>query len=83
MGLFNLVDVGLCWWWVWDVGLCRYLWLCFIFYFLFFFLGGVGGCGFVPVVAIGVVAAVVVGGHCCSSGACVIVDVVDNDDDRD
>ena len=42
-----------------------------------------GGCGFVPVVTIGVVAAVVVGGHCCSSGTCVIVDVVDNDDDRD
>ena len=44
MGLFDLVDVGLCqWWmsgggvglcrwWVWDVGLCR-----------------LDGCGFVPI----------------------------------
>lgn len=47
MGLFNLVDVGLCRRWVWDVGLfglvdvvlCRSLWLrffIFIFIFLFF-----------------------------------------------
>ena len=43
MGLFNLVDVGLCWCWVWDVGLfglvdvglCRSLWLCFILFFFF------------------------------------------------
>ena len=55
---------------------------CVLFYFIFFW-GGVGGCGFVPVVAIGVFAVVVVGGRCCGSGGCAVVDVVDNDDDRD
>ena len=42
--------------------------------FLFSFLkGAVGGCGFVSVVAVSVVAAVVVGGHCCGSGGGVVV----------
>ena len=51
--------------------------------FFFVFLGGVGGCGFVPVVAICVVAAVV-GGRCCGSGGCAIVVVDDdNEDDRE
>ena len=35
------------------------------------------------VVAVGVFVAVVVGGRCCGSGGCAVVDVVDNDDDRD
>ena len=39
----------------------------------FFFLGAVVGCGFVPVVVVGVVATVVVGGRCCSSGGGVVV----------
>ena len=54
-----------------------------VFYLFIFFWGSVGGCGFVPVVAISVVAVVVVGGRCCGSGGCAVVDVVDNDDDRD
>ena len=49
----------------------------------FFFLGGVGGCGFVPVLAVGVVAAMVVGGHCCGSGGYVSVVVDDDGDDSD
>ena len=59
-------------WWVVD----------YLFIYLFFY-GGVGGCGFVPVVAVGVVAEVVVGGRCCGSGGCAIVVVVDDDDDDD
>ena len=80
MGLFDLVDMGLCRWWVWDVGLCRSLWLCVC---VCFFLGGLCGYGFVPVVAIGVVATVVVGGRCCGSGGCAVVVVVDDDDEDD
>ena len=61
------------------MGLCRSLWLCF------FFLCGVGGCGFVPVLAVGVVAAMVVDGYCCGSGgyASVVVDDDGDDSDRD
>ena len=47
----------------------------------FFFWGGVGGCGFVSVMAVDVVAAVVVGGRCCGNGSCAVVVVVDNDDE--
>ena len=44
-GFVPVVDVGLCRWWVWDVGLfglvnvglCRSLWLCFVLVFFFFF----------------------------------------------
>ena len=43
-----LADVGLCWWWMW---VCADLSGC-----VFFFLGGVGGCGFVSVVAVDVCA---------------------------
>ena len=43
---------------------------------VFFFLGGVGGCGFVLVLAVGVVAAMVVGGCCCGNGGCTVVYVV-------
>ena len=54
MGLFDLVDVGLCqWWmWVWDVGLFGLVSLvvCVCVCVFFFFLGGVVGCRFVPVV---------------------------------
>ena len=42
-------------WWMW---VCTDLSGC-----VFFFLGDVGGCGFVPVVAICIVTTVVVGGH--------------------
>ena len=57
-----LVDVGLCWWW---------LWICCGYEF---------GNVFVPVVAVGVVAAmVVVGGRCCGSGGCTVVVVVDEE----
>ena len=53
-----------------------------IFYlFIYLFYGGVGGCGFVPVVAVGVIAEVVVGGRCCGSGGCAIVIIVADDDD--
>ena len=48
----------------------------------FFFWGGVGGCGFVSVMAVGVVAAVVVGGRCCSRSGCAVV-VVDDDNEDD
>ena len=41
-------------------------------FFILFLKGAVGGCGFVSVVAVGVVAAVVVGGHCCGSGGGVV-----------
>ena len=37
---------------------------------------------FVPVVAIGVVAAMIVGGHCCGSGGCTVVVTVVDDDGR-
>ena len=50
-----------------------------------FFLGGLCGYGFVPVVAIGVVATVVVGGRCCGSGGggcAVVAGVVAVDDGR-
>ena len=67
MGLFGLVDVGL----------CRSVWL------FFFFLCGVGGCGFVPVVAMNVVVAVVVGGRCCGNGGCAVIVVVDDEDEDD
>ena len=40
----------------------------------------VDGCGFVLVVAVGVVVAVVVGGRCCGSGGCAVIVV---DDDRE
>ena len=61
------------------MGLSRSLWLCF------FFLGGVGGCGFVPVLAVGVVATMVVGGYCCGNGgyASIVVDDDGDDSDRD
>ena len=36
MGLFDLVDMGLCRWWVWDVGLCQSLWLLLLLFFFFF-----------------------------------------------
>ncbi|KAL0000224.1 hypothetical protein SO802_019826 [Lithocarpus litseifolius] len=35
--------------------------------------GGIGGYGFVPIVAVGVVVAVVVGGRYCDSGGCAAV----------
>ena len=38
------------------------LWLWVFFFFFFFFKGGVGGCGFVLVVVVNVVAAVDIGG---------------------
>ena len=52
---------------------------------VFFFLGGVGGCGFVPVLVVGVVAAMVVGGYCCGNGgyASIVVDDDGDDSDRD
>ena len=40
-----------------------------------------GGCKFVPVLTVGVVATVVVGGRCCDSDGCAVV-IVDDDDDR-
>ena len=46
--------------------------MCVCVFFLFF-NGVVRGCGFVSVVAVGVVAAVVVGGHCCGNGGGVVV----------
>ena len=51
-----------------TIGLCRWwMWVC-----------GIGGCGFVPVMAVGVVVAVVVvGGRCCGSGGCAVVVVVE------
>ena len=59
-------------------------WLCFVFFFVFSFKGSIGGCGFVPVVAIGVVAVVVVSGCCCGSctvvGGGVVFDDFDDDD---
>ena len=55
-----------------------------IFYlFIYLFYGGVGGCGFVPVVAVGVVAAVVVGGRYCGNGGCAVVGVIVLVDDDD
>ena len=67
-------------WWMWVCAdLSGYVCVC-----VFFFWDGVGGCGFVPVVAVGVVATVVVGGRCCSGGGCaIVVVVVDDDDDRE
>ena len=35
VGLFDLVDVSLCWWWVWDVGL--WMWWVAVDFFFFFF----------------------------------------------
>ena len=35
--------------------------------------------GFLPTVAVDVVAAIVVGGHCCGSGGCAVVAVVVDD----
>ena len=52
-----------------TIGLCRWwMWVC-----------GIGGCGFVPVMAVGVVVAavVVIGGHCCGCGGCAVVVVVE------
>ena len=88
---------GLCWWmwmWMWMwVGGCGFVQvvglgcgfvpisLVFFFFFFFFFWGGVGRCGFVPVVAVGVVATVVASGHCCGNGGCAVV--VDDDDEVD
>ena len=46
-----------------TIGLCRWwMWVC-----------GIGGCGFVPVAAVSVVAIVVVGGCCCDNGGDVVV----------
>ena len=71
---------GFVWFGLVNVGFCRSLRLCFCFCFVlfcfFFFLCGVGGCEFVSVVAVGVVAVVVVGGHCCGNGGGVVVVVV-------
>ena len=58
---------------------------CGFFFQLCFFLGGVGECGFVPVVAVSVVVAVVVGGRCCGSGGggcAVVAGVIAVDDGR-
>ena len=90
MGLFDLVDVGLCQWWMFGGGVglgCRFvlvwwMWVCADLSGFFFFLRW-------PsvllrqwlLVAVGVVAAVVVGGRCCSSGGCAVV--VDDDNDKD
>ena len=52
-----------------TIGLCRWwMWVC-----------GIGGCGFVPVMAVGVVVAavVVISGHCCGCGGCAVVVVVE------
>ena len=49
--------------WVCAGGECGFVPIingCGFFFFFFFFWGGVGGCGFVPVVAVGIVAAAVV-----------------------
>ena len=40
----DLGFVGWCRWWVWDVGLCQSLWLCFFFFFLEVALVDVGLC---------------------------------------
>ena len=66
--------VGLGCGFVWFGG-CGFVSICLVF-----FLGGVGGCGFMPVVAMNVIVAVVVGGRCCGSsggGGCAVVVAVD------
>ena len=65
VGLFDLVDL--------VCGFVNVVGCCGIFFF--FLKCGVGGCGFVPMVA---VAAVVVGGRCYGNGGYVVI-VVDDD----
>ena len=76
--LYGCVWCGFCFWvcLIYPVDLSGYACVCAcvcVCVCVFFFQGGIGGRGFVPMVAVGVVAAVVVGGHCCGSGGGIVV----------
>ena len=66
-GFVPVVGLGCGFVWFGKCGFLPISLVVFLFLF-FFFWGGVGGCEFVPMVAVGVVAAVVVGGRCCGMG---------------
>ena len=76
----GLFDLGWVLRFVNVVGCCGFSFWLFFIYLIYFYLRWHCWIGFVPVVAVDVVAAMVVGGCCCSSGGCAVVVVVVDDD---